>query len=189
MFGGRVSRWMGEASHSGVIASHGKAMVIIWMIMLERRRGTESVQQDIQGSPDPNIECTTYETLGMKDSLLHFIDVIQNELEKFVIPDPGSEVARNTSVLAAKQLRRLLVEEIEMPPLRRAALASYGELLPALRQAIGPEVCDRLAQVLAGADIAKFQLGWPKEDTVRHIDHWAVFLAESCAFFGIEFMA
>ena len=41
----------------------------------------------------------------------------------------------------------------------------------------------------AGTDIAKFQLGWPKEDIVRHIDPWAVFLAESCAFFGIEFMA
>ena len=41
----------------------------------------------------------------------------------------------------------------------------------------------------AGATTAKFQLGWPKEDIVRHIDPWAVFLAESCAFFGIEFMA
>lgn len=41
----------------------------------------------------------------------------------------------------------------------------------------------------AGADIAKFQLGWPKEDALRHIDPWAVFLAESCAFFGVEFMA
>lgn len=93
----------------------------------------------------------------MKDQLLHFIDVIQNEIEKFVVPDPGTEVARNTSILAARQLRRLLVEEIEMPPLRRAALVSYGELLPPLRQAVDGKIYDRLNQVLAVADIADWK--------------------------------
>lgn len=54
-------------------------------------------------------------------------------------------------------------------------------------QALAYEMIRRTAE--AGADIAKFQLGWPKEDAVRHIDPWALFLSESCAFFGIEFTA
>lgn len=88
----------------------------------------------------------------MKNQLLIFIDILQNELERLVIPDPSTEVARNTSVLAAKQLRRMLVEEIDVPQLRQAALASYGQLLPALRKAMDGQACDRLEQVLAGAD-------------------------------------
>jgi len=42
----------------------------------------------------------------------------------------------------------------------------------------------------AGADIAKFQLGWPVEDKVRHVGRdMAVRLWELCNFYGIEFMA
>lgn len=41
----------------------------------------------------------------------------------------------------------------------------------------------------AGADIAKFQLGWPKEDAMRHIDHMARELWAVCRYYDIEFMA
>ncbi|MCW2620595.1 MAG: aminoglycoside phosphotransferase [Frankiales bacterium] len=88
----------------------------------------------------------------IKGSLLIFIDLLQSELERHVIPDPGSEVARNTTVLAAKQLRRLLVEELDVPPLRQAALASYRELLPALREALDDPAYDDLERVLTAAD-------------------------------------
>ncbi len=42
---------------------------------------------------------------------------------------------------------------------------------------------------LAGCDIAKFQLGWPADDEVRHIDNIAGALKEWCDSYGIEFMA
>ena len=41
----------------------------------------------------------------------------------------------------------------------------------------------------AGADIAKFQLGWPPDDPLRHIDGWSQTLAKWCADYNIEFMA
>lgn len=41
----------------------------------------------------------------------------------------------------------------------------------------------------AGANVAKFQFGWPREDRLRHVDDWAEFLADACAYHGIELMA
>lgn len=42
---------------------------------------------------------------------------------------------------------------------------------------------------LAGADIAKFQLGHTSNDPVRYIDLWAQDLKNWCDYFDIEFMA
>jgi len=42
---------------------------------------------------------------------------------------------------------------------------------------------------IAGADIAKFQLGHDPEDPIRYIDDWAHELARRCENTGIEFMA
>lgn len=42
---------------------------------------------------------------------------------------------------------------------------------------------------LAGATIAKFQLGWPKKDKLRHIDDWVEDLDRWCTEYGVEFMA
>jgi len=42
---------------------------------------------------------------------------------------------------------------------------------------------------LAGATIAKFQFGWPKEDKVRYVDDWARDIAHWSKEIGIEWMA
>lgn len=93
----------------------------------------------------------------MTNQLVIFIDILQSELEKLVIPDPSSEVARNTTVLAAKALRRLLVEEMDMPALRQTALAAYAALLPKLREVLDLGALAPLRQVLAMADSADWR--------------------------------
>jgi aminoglycoside phosphotransferase (APT) family kinase protein len=100
----------------------------------------------------------------VRDQLLLFMDLLQSELERAVIPDPSNEIARSTAVLAAKQLRRLLVEEQDVPELRKAALTSYGALLPALREAVGGCACDRL-HALVTADAPP---DWGQLDEVLH---------------------
>ena len=54
-------------------------------------------------------------------------------------------------------------------------------------QHLAYEMIRRTAE--AGADIAKFQIGWPESDTLRHIDSFAGFLKDSCDHFGVEFLA
>ena len=41
----------------------------------------------------------------------------------------------------------------------------------------------------SGADVAKFQFGWPTDDKLRYIDPWAGVLADACRHFDIELMA
>src|SRR5690606_31007386 len=86
------------------------------------------------------------------DQLLIFIDLLQKELERSVIPDPGAEVARNTVTLAAKQLRRLLVEKIDVPEFRREAIRSYQSLLPGLRSVLSGDQCEQLDRTLRAGD-------------------------------------
>lgn len=100
----------------------------------------------------------------MKDKQFIFIELLQSELERLVIPDPGSEVARNMTVMAARQLRRLLVDKTELPQLRRAAIAAYGELMPALQQRIDAGTYTRLSQALSAADA----LDWTSMEAVLY---------------------
>jgi aminoglycoside phosphotransferase (APT) family kinase protein len=79
------------------------------------------------------------------------MDLLQSELAKLVIADPSTEVARNASMLATTQLRRLLVDQREVPQLRMVALNSYRELLPGLQHVLDTQVFNELSQVLTDA--------------------------------------
>lgn len=85
----------------------------------------------------------------MKDQDLIFIDLLQSEIERLVIPDPKSEMSRNTSILAARQLRRLVVDKTVVPGLRREAIIAYRTLLPSMQTRISDELHSLLTDLLA----------------------------------------
>jgi len=90
-----------------------------------------------------------------------YLRLIRDSLEGNILPAVRSDYARMLAEVSSGLLARMLVEENELPELRRAALASYRVLLPDLKRLLNPASYADFEQASGGAS----PYAWPAFDS------------------------